>query len=599
MSYLSEYLVHMRDTRRMGGATDETSHYTSLENLLNAVGAHLSPRVIATSQLSLSGTAIAPRGEQARGLPDFGFFVRETQDLRGLVEAKGTDQDVRVIMGQRQIRNYLKVVPTILITTYRDFLFVTRGTDGAPVEGPSYSLAPTSNQFWETPLDHLVSEHEAGFRDYLELVLQHTGPIVNAEELAFVLARYAAEARARIDRQPNEALDPLRTAMVDALGITFSGPRGEAFFRSSLVQTLYYGLFSAWTIWSETPRGDGVHFAWGDASAYLNVAVIGALYEAVATNRRLRSLDLADPVRWAEDALNRVERDAFFRTFAQQHAIQYFYEPFLDAYDPDLREQLGVWYTPPEIVRYQVRKVDLLLRDELGIVAGLADENVVVLDPCTGTGSYLLEVARVIHERFAADEPALAAMRTKRAVSSRLFAFELLPAPFIIAHLQMARLLTGFGAALTDSERAKIFLTNALIGWEGAAVARQPGFPEMAEEREAADRVKREERILVILGNPPYYRYATMGVGEEANLIAPYKEGLYRRFKVRKSTLDDLYIRFFRLAEWRIAEQGIRRGIVSYISNWSWLSGSSFPVMRERLLRNFDAIRIDSLERFL
>ena len=86
-----------------------------------------------------------------------------------------------------------------------------------------------------------------------------------------------------------------------------------------------------------------------------------------------------------------------------------------------------------------------------------------------------------------------------------------------------------------------------------------------------------------------------MTVGEEADLLAPYKDGLYRRFRVRKSTLDDLYIRFYRLAEWRIAERGTRRGIVSFISNWSWLAGSSFPVMRERLIRRFDTISIDNL----
>ena len=132
------------------------------------------------------------------------------------------------------------------------------------------------------------------------------------------------------------------------------------------------------------------------------------------------------------------DRAAFFGQFAAAGAVQYFYEPFLQAFDPELRKQLGVWYTPPEIVRYMVARVDAVLREELGIADGLADPQVFILDPCCGTGAYLTEVLRHIKARL--DEQGLgglAGARLKQAALERVFGFELLPAPYVVAHLQL------------------------------------------------------------------------------------------------------------------------------------------------------------------
>ena len=128
------------------------------------------------------------------------------------------------------------------------------------------------------------------------------------------------------------------------------------------------------------------------AAWFLQVPFIRSLYEEIAKPSHLGPLGLIEVLDWAAGVLNRVERDEFFKRFADEHAVQYFYEPFLEAYDPELRKQLGVWYTPPEIVKYQVARVDTVLREELDLPDGLADPNVVVLDPCCGTGAYLVEV---------------------------------------------------------------------------------------------------------------------------------------------------------------------------------------------------------------
>ena len=273
-----------------------------------------------------------------------------------------------------------------------------------------------------------------------------------------------------------------------------------------------------------------------------------------------------------------------------------FYEPFLEAFDPDLRKQMGVWYTPVEVVRYMVARVDRALKDDLGIADGLAAENVYVLDPCCGTGAYLAEVLR----RIAANLQgrglgALTGARVKQAATERVFGFEIMPAPFVVAHLQVGLTMQELDAALKDdeTERAGIFLTNALTDWEGTGEGTQVvAFPELKEERDRAGRVKRDTPILVILGNPPYNGFAGMAVDEERELSQAYRTTK----RVRRpggQGLNDLYVRFFRMAERRIAKTG--KGVVCFISNYSWLDGLSFTGMRERYLEVFDAVRIDCL----
>ena len=182
----------------------------------------------------------------------------------------------------------------------------------------------------------------------------------------------------------------------------------------------------------------------------------------------------------------------------------------------------------------------------------------------------------------------------KQAATERVFGFEIMPAPFVVAHLQVGLTMQALDAPLADdgTERAGVFLTNALTGWEPRIQKPLP-FPELEEERERAEHVKQETPILVILGNPPYNGFAGMAVEEERELSEAY-----RRVKgVRKPEgqgLNDLYVRFFRMAERRIAEK-TGRGVVCFISNYSWLDGLSFTGMRERYLEAFDAVRIDCL----
>ena len=341
---------------------------------------------------------------------------------------------------------------------------------------------------------------------------------------------------------------------------------------------------------------DTARFSWREAVWHLRAPVLRALFQQLSDPGRLQPLGLVEVLDWTAAALDRVDREAFFSRFNEGEAVPYFYEPFLEAFDPELRKQLGVWYTPAEVVRYMVARVDQALKDDLDIPDGLAAENVYVLDPCCGTGAYLAEVLRRIAANLGGRGlGALAGARVRQAATERVFGFEIMPAPFVVAHLQVGLTMQDLDAPLADdgAERAGIFLTNALTGWEPRTTKPLP-FPELEEERDRAERVKQETPVLVILGNPPYNGFAGMAVDEERELSEAYRTTRRVR-RPEGQGLNDLYVRFFRMAERRIVQK-TGRGVVCFISNYSWLDGLSFTGMRERYLEAFDAIRIDCLD---
>ncbi|MCW5961949.1 MAG: N-6 DNA methylase [Pyrinomonadaceae bacterium] len=602
------YLNSLSSVRRSGSAVRETSFYGTLENLLNEIGKTLKPKVRCVINLQNRGA----------GLPDGGFFtpdqfqkssnelIKGQPPARGAIEIKGTSDDVRIIADTNQVNDYLRKYRQVLVTNYRDFLLVRLDENDRKQFLESLSIGKNEKDFWQIADNpQMFSEtRQERFAEFLKRVMLSNAPITKPEDVAWFLASYARDAKARIEETELAALDTIRKALEDALGITFEGEKGENFFRSTLVQTLFYGIFSAWVLWQKRRAvrtgnaGDRAEqFNWRTAVWELRVPMISVLFEQIATPSNLKNLNLVEVLDWTEHVLNRVQREKFFASFAEDNAVQYFYEPFLEAFDPDLRKELGVWYTPPEIVKYMVERVDRVLREELGLLDGLADESVFILDPACGTGAYLVEVLRRINRTLEEKgEDATRGQKIKSAVASRVFGFEILPAPFVVSHLQIGLLLEKFGIGLSaeKGERAGVFLTNSLTGWEEHPKKHLP-FPEFEEERDRADEVKKKAKILVVLGNPPYNAFAGVSPEEENNLVEPYKLGLIEKWRIKKFNLDDLYIRFFRLAERKIAELEPRKGIVCYISNFSYLSDPSFVVMREKFLSEFDKIWIDCL----
>jgi hypothetical protein len=512
---------------------------------------------------------------------------------------KPTSDDAFETADGEQVDRYWRQYHQVLVTNYRHFVLVGCDRDGNKKQLEPFRLAAGEDEFWDLAAHPRKAGQQLGprFTEFLKRVMLTRARLTEPKELASLLGAYAREARLRLgDGAALPALATLRKALEEALGLKFEGERGEHFFRSTLVQTLFYGVFSAWVLWSKQHDFmSAARFNWREAQWSLHVPMIRVLFEQIATPTQLPH-SLVEVLDWAEAALDRVDRANFFSKFEEQHAVQYFYEPFLEASDPDLRKELGVWYTPLEVVRYMVARCDRVLREELGVEDGFADPSVYVLDPACGTGAYLVEVLKTIQKTYEAKgEGALAAQEVKKAALERVFGFEILPAPFVISHMQLGLLLRGLGAPLEeDTERAAVFLTNSLTGWEPPKGPKQHlVFPEMEAERDAAEKVKREAPILVVVGNPPYNGFAGVGMEEERALSDAYRT-TERAPAPQGQGLNDLYVRFYRMGERKIVEHG-GRGVLAFISNYSWLDGRSFTGMREHYLTAFDRIWIDCL----
>lgn len=607
MNPVEQYYRSLGEIHRSRGGVDETSYYPALETLLNEVGKTLKPKARCIINLANAGA----------GIPDGGIFSQDQLKRqspsdkglvqvpeRGAIEVKPPRENPREVIASEQGQKYLARYGLVLVTNLREFVLFERGIADTTVEIESYTLAQEEHSFWDL-VDYpkqTASKHAVLFPEFLRRVLTRKTRLSEPSDVAWFLASYARQAKTVIEWKELATLAPVRSALEEVLGLKFEGEKGDHFFKSTLVQTLFYGLFASWVMWSKKKSSQAAasRFEWRMAQWDLKIPMIGALFGQVANAQQLNEEDLRDlvePLDRAADTLNRVDRDAFFARFAEAEAVQYFYEPFLQAFDPELRKSLGVWYTPPEIVRYMVERVDVVLRTELHIEDGLADPRVYVLDPCCGTGAFLVEVLRRI-ERTLKDKggDALVAQDLKAAARDRVFGFEIMPAPFVISHLQLGLVLEALGAPLRESsnERVGVYLTNSLTGWEPAKKPKDVLFKELEAERDAAEDVKRNKPILVILGNPPYNAFAGVSPAEEDGLVEPYKEGLVKEWGIRKFNLDELYVRFFRLAERRVAEM-TGSGVVCFISSASWVSQQSFVVMRQHLLESFDRFWIENL----
>ena len=598
--------------------TTESTYYPAIRQLLaSALRARALPFDVRT------GTS-EERAGGGTDLPDVALYDGAGDFIVVAGEVKLPDADLldlaRSTARNDQVGRYLSVTRAVIVSNVRGFALVTAQPGWArrgPVP-PDARRIELAVEFWPSAMslrraDAVTNDAFEQLCDLVETAATRYAPIAEPASLARILARQARLAKAALPREFSHAVTPLLEDFSAALGITFTNDEGEEFFRSSLIQTAFYALFAGWVLWSFEKRNNA--FRWENVGDYLKIRFLAQLFHEFRHPARIQELQLAPHLDAAAETLRRVDTERFFSKFRFSSPVEddltaapivYFYEPFLEAFDPELRKELGVWYTPPEIVRYQVRKIDRILREELACPRGFADDRVIVLDPACGTGAYLLEVMRIIVEQLRGEgEDALLAARAADAFAKRIIGFEILTAPFVVAQLQIYLSLARLGAT-PPTFRPAIFLTNALTGWsEGTQL--DLTFPELQEEHDAAQRVKTSAEIIVILGNPPYNRFAGAPIKEESDLVDHYKgirrdtrgrqvgqSQLYERWRVRKHLLDDLYIRFFRIAEKRIGEKAAF-GVVSYISNSSYLAGRSHPIMRESLLSRFQKVWIDNL----
>ena len=350
---VEEYLAELRRIRATGGGTGELSYYPPLSNLLNAVGGSLRPKVHCVSQLA----------QQGAGHPDFGLYASrqvskgqpkqgQTPD-GGVVEVKAASDDAWLTADSAQVSRYWQRYRLVLVTNTRDFVLLGEDSLGQPTKLETFRLADSAADF-EAKLQHpraFTNNVGPALAEYLSRALSHRATLAEPRDLARLLASYARDGLARVEASgdapsSSAGLNAVRSALEEALGVRFEGERGAAFFRSTLVQTLFYGVFSAWVLWARQSPPPGQRFNWHETPWLLRVPILEALFRQVASREQLQSLDLVEVLDWTAAALDRVDREAFFARFNEGEAVPYFYEPFLEAFDPALRKQLGVWYTP-------------------------------------------------------------------------------------------------------------------------------------------------------------------------------------------------------------------------------------------------------------
>jgi hypothetical protein len=308
------YLADLRQIRASGGATGERSYYPALTNLLNAVGGALRPQVFCVSELA----------QQGAGHPDLGLYARKQVQKgkprpgqvpeRGVVEVKPAGDDAWLTASSDQVSRYWDRYRLVLVTNTRDFVLVGEDAQGKPVKLETFRLAESEaafNTMLETPRS-FANSVGAGLGEYLCRALSHTASIVEPRDLAWLMASYARDGLARVETAGDApSLNAVRSALEEALGVRFEGERGAAFFRSTLVQTLFYGVFSAWVLWARQSPAPTGPFNWHGAVWHLRAPVLRALFQQLSSPTHLQPLGLVELLDWTAAALDRVDRTAF------------------------------------------------------------------------------------------------------------------------------------------------------------------------------------------------------------------------------------------------------------------------------------------------
>src|SRR6185437_6103461 len=229
--------------------------------------------------------------DSGAGIPDGGFFPQRQRsrrnmepDLlqnpeRGVVEIKPADYNLDTLAAEGQTHRYLRHYGLVLITNLRQFRLLKLNAAGRAETAESYTLALSAADLWNEQVAHFT-RHKSLLPDFLSRVLLYKAPLVQPKDVAWIVASYAREARSRAEDHPLGSFDVVKDALEKSLGIQFEGEKGQHFFRSTLVQTLFYGIFSAWILWRRTPEGrrPGTHFDWRTSAYHLRVPVLRRLF---------------------------------------------------------------------------------------------------------------------------------------------------------------------------------------------------------------------------------------------------------------------------------------------------------------------------------
>ncbi len=568
-THCDRYLQNIQRTQTSTEATPELSLYPHLQAFLEALFVdHFGRDTVQLTQ--------EPRQLDQIGRPD--FIAMDGLLPIGYIEAERYGRDLDNLTGHAETQNarFIENLDNFILTNFVEFRLYADGQPRAKahIEDDSESLETLLRQFLD-----------AGH-------VQITSP----ETLARYLARRTRELQTQIATTLSDE-DSEIYRMFSAFRETLISTLTPDDFADMYAQTLAYGLFAA-----RCTLPNATNFSRHTAAEALprsNPFLIQLFYHVASPTLEMNITYILDDI---AVLLRNVPTEMLRTAFAARNHLEdpviHFYETFLAEYDPQRRVDRGVYYTPPQVISYIVRSVDSLLKTDLNRPDGLADDNTLILDPATGTGGFLLTVLdhikEYVTEIYGTGEWT---QYINAQLVRRIFGFELLVAPYTIAHLKLSLFLQAQG--WHADERLRIYLTNTLEQPDEM----QPSIPFagfISDEANEALSVKRDEPILIILGNPPYPRDSANPSHVGGNLtfigelIEDYKQVGGEPLGERNSkTLQADYVKFTRWAQWRIDKN--REGVIGYIVNNSFLDGPMFRGMRKSLLDSFNTIYLLNL----
>ena len=580
---LQYYLETINQRFRLGNATEHTFR-GDLQHLLES----LVTDIRATNE---------PK-RQSCGAPD--YIITRGEIPVGFIEAKDVgDKDLegkKKTGNQEQFDRYKTGLANLIITDYIDFhfyrdgVFTTKISIGIVENG---SIVPQPENF---------DQFTQLFKNFCETISQSIKSPTRLAEMMAGKARLMADIieKSLNEDDENSNLSNLKRQMLSFQKMLISDIDNKS-FSDLYSQTIAYGMFAA---------------RYHDPTLQ-NFSREEAVKLIPKSNPFLRKLfkDIADEdldtrLVWIIDELVNVFLASdvasimknFGKSTKQEDPVVHFYETFLGAYNPALRKARGVWYTPQPVVNFIVRAVDDILKTEFDLPEGLADSSkkkikvnyqgkqiekevhkVQILDPATGTGTFLAETIKHIHKKYEGMQ-GIWSKYVEDDLIPRVNGFELLMASYAMAHLKLDMLLTETGYVPTKDQRLRVFLTNSLEEPHPDSGTLWGNL--LSDEADQANEVKRDAPVMCVIGNPPYAVSSSNKSEWIQKLISDYKKDLNER----KINLDDDYIKFIRYGQHYINKNG--SGILAYISNNSFIDGITHRQMRKNLLESFDKIYI-------
>ena len=554
------------------------------------------------------------------GRPDIAL-KRPGQPARAFVELKAPAKPAdperwRDAHDKRQYER-LKELHAWAACNFSDFRLYHRGAlQGEATLVPHRALHPETT---DRAADALIDDHPLdGFLGLLATLARTDAPAArNAEQLAEALAHSARIVRSavqeRIAQLRLEGLDndPLMLVRNTFRNVLYAHPEAggypaadfDVLFSSAFAQTLAFGLLLVREA-GDGPVGEDAWRQMPDEHPLMKAALRVLSEDEVTTQIGIGFEVMRDCVNSFAPEILAIQRDG-------RDPILYFYEDFLQTFDPRAREKYGVYYTPIEVVRYMTGALDRALRENLG-TQGLRDPAVTILDPATGTGTFLLGVAERVRDQVMADEGGVAASMALGDLAGRMFGFELLVGPYAVAHYRLHHALRYRPA--DDGEdapqpvrlpRLGVYLADTLAAPGAAAAMGQLGIQGIPidDERREANRIKAEQPILAIIGNPPYKRLAE---GENETLVGRWMDGVWEDLKRpvqdagqggQLNTFPEFSVAFWRWAIWKLfeADNAPQRGVIAFITNRKFLTGWPYAGLRQMMREKFDRVEVIDL----